>query len=72
MLITTGHELVHVQTAQLGKDWANVYGSVCMYLRREAAEEAEPEVHHGEGEVLVEEVAKKTAHAQVGPAAVHQ
>lgn len=26
----------------------------------------------GEGEVLVEEVAEKLAHAQVGPAAVHQ
>ena len=41
-------------------------------LSREAAEEAEPEVHHGEGKVLVEEVAEETAHAQVGPAAVHQ
>ena len=26
----------------------------------------------GEGEVLVEEVAQELAHAQVGPAAVHQ
>lgn len=41
-------------------------------LCREATEEAEPEVHHGEGKVLVEEVAEETAHAQVGPAAVHQ
>lgn len=42
------------------------------YLRGEATEEAKPEVHHGEGKVLVEEVAEETAHAQVGPAPVHQ
>lgn len=42
------------------------------HLCREAAEEAEPEVDHGEGEVLVEEVAEELAHAQVGPAPVHQ
>lgn len=29
-------------------------------------------MHHGEGKVLVEEVAEETAHAQVGPAAVDQ
>lgn len=29
-------------------------------------------MHHGECKVLVEEVAEETAHAQVGPAAVHQ
>lgn len=29
-------------------------------------------MHHGEGKVLVEEVAEETAHAQVGPATVHQ
>ena len=29
-------------------------------------------MHEGEGEVLVEEVAQELAHAQVGPAAVHQ
>lgn len=29
-------------------------------------------MHHCEGKVLVEEVAEETAHAQVGPAAVHQ
>ena len=43
-----------------------------LYLCREATEEAEPEVHHGEGKVLVEEVAEEAAHAQVGPAAMHQ
>ncbi len=42
------------------------------HLCREAAEEAVPEVDKGEGEVLVEEVAQKLAHPQVGPAAVHQ
>lgn len=41
-------------------------------LSREATKEAEPEVHHGEGKILVEEVAEETAHAQVGPAAVNQ
>lgn len=41
-------------------------------LGRESTEEAEPEVHHGESKVFVEEVAEETAHAQVGPAAVHQ
>lgn len=29
-------------------------------------------MHHGEGKILVEEIAEKTAHAQVGPAAVNQ
>lgn len=43
-----------------------------LYLCREATEEAEPEVHHGEGKVLVEEVAQEVTHAEVGPAAVHQ
>lgn len=41
-------------------------------LSREAAEEAKPEVHHGEGKVLVKEVAEEAAHAQVGPAAMNQ
>lgn len=41
-------------------------------LGREAAEETEPEVHHGEGKVLVKEVAEEATHAQVRPAAVHQ
>lgn len=41
-------------------------------LGRESTKEAKPEVHHGEGEVLVEEVAEEAAHAQVGPAAVDQ
>lgn len=48
---------------------------VCVFssdLGRETTEEAKPEVHHGEGKVLVEEVAEETAHAQVGPAAVDQ
>lgn len=42
------------------------------HLGRKAAEEGEPEVDEGEGEVLVEEVAQELAHPQVGPAAVHQ
>ena len=42
------------------------------HLCREAAEEGVPEVNEGEGEVLVKEVAQELAHAQVGPAAVHQ
>jgi len=42
------------------------------HLGREAAEEGKPEVDEGEGEVLVEEVSQELAHAQVGPAAVHQ
>lgn len=29
-------------------------------------------MHHGEGKILIEEVAEETAHAQVGPAAVDQ
>lgn len=33
------------------------------YLCREATEKPEPEVHHGEGKVLVEEIAEETAHA---------
>lgn len=44
---------------------------VSTHLRAKAAEESEPEVAHGECEVLVEEVAQKLAHAVVGPAAVH-
>lgn len=43
-----------------------------MNLSREAAEEAEPEVHHGESKILVEEIAKEPTHAQVRPAAVNQ
>lgn len=43
-----------------------------LYLCREATEEAKPEVHHGEGKVLVEEIAEETTHSQVGPAAVHE
>lgn len=42
------------------------------HLCRKAAEEGVPEVDKGEGKVLVEEVAQELAHAQVGPAAVHQ
>lgn len=42
------------------------------YLSRETTEEAEPKVHHCEGKILVEEITEKTAHAQVGPAAVNQ
>lgn len=42
-----------------------------LYLCRETTEEAKPEVHHGEGKVLVEEIAEETTHSQVGPAAVH-
>lgn len=42
------------------------------HLGREATEEAEPKVHHGEGKVLVEEVAEEFAHAQVRPAPVDQ
>lgn len=41
-------------------------------LGREATEEAEPEVHHGEGKILVKEVAEESAHAQIGPATVNQ
>lgn len=41
-------------------------------LCRKPTEEAKPEVHHGEGKVLVEEVAEESAHAQVRPAAVYQ
>lgn len=42
------------------------------HLCREAAEEAVPEVHKCEGEVLVEEVAQELAHAQVRPSTVDQ
>lgn len=42
------------------------------HLRTESTEHREPEVAHGEREVLVEEVAQELAHAVVGPAPVHQ
>lgn len=42
------------------------------HLGRKATEEGEPEVDEGEREVLVEEVTQEFAHAQVGPASVHQ
>lgn len=42
------------------------------HLSRKAAEEGIPELHKSEGEVLVEEISEELAHAQVGPAAVHQ
>lgn len=41
-------------------------------LSREATEKAKPEVHHGEGKILVEKVAEKAAHSQIRPATVHQ
>lgn len=41
-------------------------------LGRETTEEAEPEVHHGEGKIFVKEVAEEAAHAQIGPASVNQ
>lgn len=42
------------------------------HLSRKAAEEGIPELHKSEGEILVEEILEELAHAQVGPAAVHQ
>lgn len=42
------------------------------HLCREAAEEGVPEMHKREGEVLVKEILQELAHAQVGPATVHQ
>lgn len=42
------------------------------HLGRKATEEGVPEVDEGEREVLVEEVTQEFAHAQVGPASVHQ
>ena len=41
-------------------------------LGGETVEEGEPEVDEREGKVLEEEVAQELAHADVGPAAVHQ
>ena len=41
-------------------------------LGRESAEEGVPEVTEREREVLVEEVLEELAHAQIGPAAVHE
>lgn len=43
-----------------------------IHLGGEATEEAVPEVHKGEAEVLVEKVAQELAHAQVRPATVDQ
>lgn len=51
------------------------YQEIVIYdtdLRAEATEERKPEVAHGEGEVLIEEVSEELAHAVVGPAAVHE
>lgn len=42
------------------------------HLCREAAEERVPEMHKGVGEVLEKEISQELAHAQVGPAAMHQ
>ena len=42
------------------------------HLSRKSAEESEPEVAQGEGEVLVEEVFEELAHPQVRPTAVNQ
>lgn len=42
------------------------------YLRRVAIEEGVPEVHQGEGKVLIEEVAEELAHPDVGPAPMYQ
>lgn len=41
-------------------------------LGGESTEEGKPEVAECEGEVLVEEVLEELAHAQIGPAAMHQ
>lgn len=50
-----------------------MYTTVCdTYLCRESTEEAIPEVHQGEGEVLVEKVVEELAHADVGPPAMDQ
>ena len=42
------------------------------YLSREAAVEGVPEVAQREGEILIEEVFEKLAHAQVRPAPMYE
>ncbi len=42
------------------------------YLGRKSAEKSVPEVAQSEREILVEEISKEFAHAQVGPASMDQ